>query len=93
MVKRFPFIPLISLSLLLIPLIAMEFTDQVDWSVFDFLIMGALLLSLGIGIELVLRRNKNFQKRLILIVLLILIFLLIWAELAVGIFGSPLAGN
>lgn len=93
MVKRFPFIPFISLTLLFIPLIAMEFTDQVDWSVFDFLIMGVLLFSLGTGIELILRRNKNFQKRLLFIVLLILICLVIWAELAIGIFDSPLAGN
>ena len=92
MLKRFPIIPLVFLSLLFIPLIAMELTDQVSWTLFDFLIMSALLLSLGFGIELILRKNKSIQKRLVFIVLLILLFLATWAELAIGIFGTPFAG-
>ena len=86
-------IPIASLSLLLIPLIAMQFSDQVNWSLGDFVVMGLLLLTVGIGMSFIVRRTSSFQKRAAYILVLILAFLLIWAELAVGIFGSPLAGS
>lgn len=93
MKTRVPWIPLVALSLLLIPLVAMQFTKEVNWSIADFLIMGGLLLLVGSGIEFVRSRNKDFQKRLVYISIIVLAFLLIWAELAVGIFGTPFAGN
>ena len=80
---------LMVLSLLLIPLVAMQFTDQVDWSFGDFLVMAGLLFSLTMAVAVV--RQK--AQRIGLIALLLLIFLLIWAELAVGIFGTFLAGS
>lgn len=79
--------------LLLIPLIAMQFTDEVQWSLFDFVIMGVLLMGTGLLCELVLRNVKKFGSRLILCGFILITFLLIWAELAVGIFGTPFAGN
>ena len=46
--------------LLLIPLIAMQFTDQVNWSLSDFAVMGVLLISTGLICEFVLRKvNKT----------------------------------
>ncbi|MEO0340823.1 MAG: hypothetical protein AAF242_16635 [Bacteroidota bacterium] len=72
--------------LLLIPLIAMQFGDQVHWDIGDFLVMGALLTGLMLGIEFVLRRIKKQEYRALLIGAGILVFLLAWAELAVGIF-------
>ncbi len=79
--------------LLLIPLVAMQFTTEVNWSVTDFITMGILLLGTGLTIELVLRKVKSVRNRLILCGVILLIFFLIWAELAVGIFGTPWAGN
>jgi len=35
----------------------------------------------------------NLKNRILFIGILVLMFLLIWAELAVGIFGTPFAGN
>lgn len=81
------------LSLLLIPLIGMLVTDDIHWSSFDFIIMGSLLFCFGVGIELVNTRVKRVKKRLLYLVILVLMFLLIWAELAVGIFGTPYAGS
>jgi len=81
------------LLLLLIPLIGMTITDEINWSPFDFIIMGFLLTFLGIGINFVINRIKNFKNRILYIGILVLIFLLIWAELSVGIFGTPFAGN
>lgn len=75
-----------SLALLFIPLIAMQFSNQVDWKITDFLIMGLLLAGTSLLIELVLRKNKTFLKRIVWIGAALIGFLLIWAELAVGIF-------
>ena len=81
------------LVLLLIPFIGMMLTDEINWSVFDFIIMGVFLLLLGIGINAIINKTENKKNRILFIALLIVVFLLIWAELAVGIFGSPLAGS
>ena len=81
------------LLLLVIPLIGMCITEEINWSPFDFIIMGVLILSVSIGINFTLNKTKNLKNRIIYIVILGLLFLLIWAELAVGIFGSPFAGN
>jgi len=81
------------LLLLLIPFIGMAITDEINWSLFDFIIMGFLLISLSIGINFASNRIKNIKNRILYIGILVLIFMLIWAELAVGIFGTPFAGN
>ena len=79
--------------LLLIPLVAMQFTTEVDWSTSDFVIMGVLLLGTGLLTELVLRKVKKTDHRIAIILVILAAFFLIWAELAVGIFGTPLAGS
>jgi len=84
---------LMVLSLLLIPLVAMQFTDQVDWSFGDFLVMAGLLFNLTMAVAVVRQKVREKTQRIGLIALLLLIFLLIWAELAVGIFGTFLAGS
>lgn len=93
MKNKFPIIPFALLSLLLIPLVAMQITNEMVWSMADFLLMGCLLFSLGIGIEFILRKNKTFKKKFFFASILIAIFMLVWAELAIGIFGTPFAGN
>jgi hypothetical protein len=55
--------------------------------------MGVMLFGTGALIELTLRMVKTTRNRLIVCAVLAILFLLTWAELAVGIFGSPLAGN
>ncbi len=79
--------------LLLIPLIAMQFSDEVNWTAFDFLIMGGLLLGLGLLIDLILRKVKTKNARIYLVIGILVLFLLVWAELAVGIFGTPFSGS
>jgi hypothetical protein len=79
--------------LLLIPLIAMQFSNEVNWSPFDFAVMGTLLLGTGLLCELILRKVKNLKHRLIICAIILIVFFLIWAELAVGIFGTPFAGS
>jgi Kef-type K+ transport system membrane component KefB len=80
-------------TLLLIPLIAMQFTDEVDWKPFDFVVMGILLLSTGLLCELVIRKVKRTKYRIIICGALLAALFLVWAELAVGVFGTPFAGS
>lgn len=72
--------------ILLIPLIAMQFTNKVNWTLFDFIIAGTLLLGTGIICEIVIRKVNKIQYRIAVCLLMFLVFMLIWAELAVGIF-------
>ena len=86
-------IAIITAFLLLIPLVAMQFTDEVVWSLGDFVIMGALLFGTGLIIEFATRKLANPTHKVIVIVAVLVVFLLIWSELAVGIFGTPFAGS
>lgn len=79
--------------LLLIPFIANLFSDGEGWSLFDYILMGSLLLITGLVCEFVLRKVKKTEHRLAICGAILLGLLIIWAELAVGIFGSPVAGN
>lgn len=90
---RLKFIVLIVISLLLIPLIAMQFTEEVNWTPMDFVFAGVLLLATGLIFDLVFRKVKNINYRIVILTILMLVLLLIWAELAVGIFGTPFSGS
>lgn len=91
--KRLAGIIFTAALLLLVPLVAMQFTSEVKWSFFDFLVAGFLLFGTGLLLELILRKVKTIRQRIILCVVLFIALALIWAELAVGIFGTPLAGS
>ncbi|QSE98456.1 hypothetical protein [Fulvivirga lutea] len=79
--------------LLLIPFLAMQFSTEVNWSASDFMIVGFLLLATGLSCELVLRKIKNKKQRIGLCLMIIAGLLLVWVEMAVGVFGTPLAGS
>ena len=79
--------------LLLLPLIAMQFSDGVKWSPFDFLVAAVLLFGTGLMIELVMRKVKKTGHRIAICLAILTALLLIWLELAVGIFGTPFAGS
>lgn len=79
--------------LLLIPLVAMLFTSEVDWDETDFIVMGILLSTIGLLYVAGSRMVKTRAQRIVLGVVLFLVFFLTWAELAVGVFGTPFAGS
>lgn len=92
-ISRIFIILLIVGAILLIPFTAMQISSEVNWSGFDFLIMGLLLFGTGLLIDLALRKIPDTKNRIIVTGIILAVFLLIWAELAVGIFGTPLAGS
>ncbi len=81
------------LLLLLLPMLGMFISNEINWSVFDFIIMGILILSMSFGIKQVLRTTRNIKNRSLIIGLILIIFIIVWIELAVGIFESPFAGS
>lgn len=90
---RLIIIVLVIVTLLLIPLLAMQFTNEVNWKLMDFVVAGVLLLGTGLLAELVIRKVKNIRYRVVIVLGLLMALLLIWADLAVGIFGTPLSGS
>lgn len=77
----------VAASILLLPFIAMAFTDEVQWSVFDFLVMGAMLAGVGLGLELA-ARTGDIAYRIAAGLALAASFLLVFINGAVGIIGS-----
>src|SRR5690349_22153852 len=73
--------------LLLIPLIAMQFTNEVRWGAEDFVVAGCLLSGAGCGLVLVARYVRRRTFRFAFMGALLLALALVWAELAVGIFN------
>ena len=71
--------------LLLLPVVAMQFTDEVNWTASDF-VFAAILLFGPLGIyEFVARRTSSATYRAAVIVALAGAFLLVWSNAAVGI--------
>ncbi len=83
----------VTASILMVPLVAMQFTGEVKWNLSDFIIMGTLLVGTGLLLVLASRKIKNINHRVAAIVALLAALLLIWIELAVGIVGTPFSGS
>jgi len=75
-------------SILMVPLIAMQFTDEVNWGFSDFIVMGILLLGAGFIYALISKISESIAYRTAIGVAVVTGFLLIWVNLAVGIIGS-----
>jgi hypothetical protein len=87
-------VAIVTVLLLMVPLVAMQFTREVDWKLPDFMIMGILIFGTGLSLVLLLRCAPNFAYRLAMVLALATTFLMIWANLAVGLIGSGAnAGN
>ena len=79
--------------LLLIPMIAMQLRDEVNLSFFDFIILGVMLSITSLTIGIIIKKINYFKYRNIFITMIVMIFFLIWAELEVGLFGTPFSGD
>jgi bacteriorhodopsin len=84
--KRIILMLLATALILLVPLVAMQFTDEVKWDLFDFGVAGALLLGTGLMYEVAARKLREPRHRAFAGIALLMLLLLVWAELAVGIF-------
>lgn len=83
----------ITLLLMLIPLMANWLNNEFHWKFGDFILMGAMIYGLGLISLILINVVKNKILRLIVTGIFFLLFLLIWVELAVGIFDTPFGGS
>ncbi len=74
--------------ILLLPLIAMQYTDEVVWDLADFVVAGVLLFGTGLAYELMARKGGTVAYRAAVGIALATVFLLVWVNGAVGIIGS-----
>jgi len=74
--------------LLLIPLTAMQFSDEVVWSFADFVFAGVLLMGAGLAYKLTVKKAGGMAYRLAAGIAVAAALFLIWANLAVGLIGS-----
>jgi hypothetical protein len=74
--------------LLLIPLVAMQFTDEVVWTLSDFVVAGSLLFGTGLTYKLITGKSDAIIYRVAVGFALFTGLFLIWVNLAVGIIGS-----
>lgn len=84
--KIFIWLALATGLILLIPLSAMQLTAEMNWGLFDFVIAGALLF--GAGSVFVLAARMTSKYRAVIGLVLAAALLLVWAELAVGVFTN-----
>ena len=92
--QTIPGVALATVLLLLVPWLAMQYTDEVNWSLADFLIAGVLLFSAGLSYVLITQSATNFIYRTAIAAAMGTTIFLIWANLAVGLIGAgPNPGN
>jgi hypothetical protein len=78
----------IPIILLIIPAVAMRYTIEVDWSPADFVVMGAIFATIGLGIEFLVRQSKSMAYRFGAVAALVTAFFIIWVNAAVGMIGD-----
>lgn len=81
-------VALATAGLLLIPLLAMQYTDEVAWGPGDFVIAGALLFGAGFTYQRVARKGANTAYRVAAGIAVAGALVLVWMNLAVGLIGS-----
>lgn len=86
--RQMVYVALATAAILMVPLVAMQFTKEVDWNLPDFIMMGFLLLGAGFAYVLISKISDSWAYRIAVGIALLAGFLLIWINLAVGIIGS-----
>ncbi len=74
--------------ILLLPLVAMQFSSEVNWTAFDFVIAAIMLGSLVGAFELVVRLSGSMPYRAAVVIGAVAAFLMVWVQGAVGLVGS-----
>ena len=75
-------------ALVLAPLVAMQFTNEVNWDETDFLFAAVIFGFVGGLIELAVRKSANWYFRLGSVFAVLAGFIVIWSNLAVGMIGN-----
>lgn len=87
LIRQLSVVVAVTALLLSIPLVAMQFTREVDWTAGDFLVGALLLLSAGTAMVLGVRRVSSPRGKAVVIGCVLALLMLVWAHLAVGLFS------
>lgn len=79
--KRLILVLAAALALLLIPFVAMRFTNEVVWTALDFITMGVLLICTGLGIEFALRIFRGGWVKVAAVAAVLVGFVVVWGTL------------
>lgn len=71
--------------LLLVPAVAMQFTDEVAWGPADFIVGAGLLILAGLAMAFGAHAVRGRLARWAFMAAVLLALALVWAELAVGL--------
>lgn len=74
--------------LLLAPLVAMQFSDEVDWDKTDFIVAGAIFAIVGGFVDLAVRASSSWFYRIGAFFAIFSGFIVVWVNLAVGMIGN-----
>ena len=88
LVKHSLIVVLLTVILLLVPLTAMQFTNEVEWTFFDFTVAGILLMGTGLSFVFLANKANNKIYKIAIGLTLGTALLMIWSNLAVGIIGD-----
>ena len=75
-------------ALLMLPAIAMNFTEEVDWTGSDFVFASILLLFLGASVEFAVHGARRAPARIAIVIAGFAAFFTFWSNGAVGIIGA-----
>lgn len=78
--------------LVLLPLVAMQFTAEVNWTLADFVFASVVIGTVGLLFELAVRMSRNMAYRAGVGLALAAAFLILWANGAVGMIGDEGSG-
>ncbi len=87
-IKSIVYLFLATTGILMIPLIAMQFSGGVNWTLSDFIFAGMLIFGTGLTYRIITWKSADRIYRIAVGFALFSGFFLIWSNLAVGIIGS-----
>lgn len=74
--------------ILMLPAVAMQYSDEVNWTAFDFVVAAILLLGSGLTAEYLWRKTPNVEYRAGSLLAVFTGLFVVWVNLAVGIIGN-----
>jgi hypothetical protein len=78
----------LAVLILLLPVIIMQVTDEMNWGLEDFIVAAILILGTTLIFDLLMRVTNNTTYRVAVAVALATALMLIWGNLAVGLIGN-----
>ena len=79
---------LVPAFVLLVPLVAMQFTTEVNWTASDFMVAWFLMAGAGFAYQLATGQTRQLAYRAAAGMAVATAFILVWINLAVGLIGS-----